>query len=125
MVCLQGTGIFDDDITEELCHQLLPFDLGQAVPAVRVFRADQVEYLYGISVILKVEAQIRVKLGFGIGDDEAFPALHALEYHIPGIGTALHAAAGTEDCHVPVHPCLFREADCFPMEFPQDDTAAF
>ena len=124
-VTLWGACVPDDDVAEELCHDLLPFDFRKAVPAVGILRVDQVKYPHSVAVLLKVEAQVCVELGFGVGDDEALPPLHALEHHVPCIGPALHAAAGPEHCHVAVHPGLFRQADCFPIQFPQDDTPAF
>ena len=116
MVAFRGAGVFDDDIGKELRHDLLPFDFCKAVPTVGIFRVDEVEHPHGIAIFLKVEAHIRVKLRLRIGDDEALPPLDALEHHISRIGAAFHAAAGAKDCHVAVHPRLFRQADCLPIQ---------
>ncbi len=121
VVAFRGAGVFDDDIGKELRHDLLSFNLRKAVPTVGIFGVDEVEHPHGIAIFLKVEAHIRVKLRFRIGDDEAFPALDALEHHISRIGAAFHAAAGAKDCHIAVHPCLFRQADCLSVQLSQDD----
>ena len=121
MITFRGAGVFDDDIGKKLCHDLLPLDFRKAVPAVGIFRVDQVEYPHGVAVFFKIEAQVCVELGFGVGDDEALPPLHALEHHVPCVGPALHAAAGPEHGHVAVHPRPLRQADRLSVQLPQDD----
>ena len=125
MVSFGRAGVLNNDIAEKLCHNLLSFDFCKTVPAVGIFRVNQVEYPYRITVFLQVQAQIRIQLGFGVGDDQAFPAFDALEYHISCISPAFHAAAGAKDRHVPVHSCLFREADGFSVQLSKDNAAAF
>ena len=120
-VTFRGACVPDDDVAEELRHDLLPFNLRQAVPAVGILRVDQVEHLYGVAVVFKIEAQVCVELGFRVGDNEALPPLHALEHHVPCVGTALHAAAGPEHGHVAVHPRPLRQADRLSVQLPQDD----
>ena len=67
VVALAGAvGVLDDDIHKELRHQLLAFHFGKAVPAVRIFRKNQVENLDTIALLPEIFAGFFIEFTFRI-----------------------------------------------------------
>ena len=124
MIAFSGAGVFDDDIGSQLSHDLLSFDFLQTVPAVGVFGIYQVEHTDNVSVILQIPGHVLIEFTFGVIDNETFSAQDALEDDISGIGPAFHRTAGSVDSYIPVHPCLFRQADGFAVPFAKNGSPA-
>ena len=59
-------GVLNDDIHKKLRHQFLPLHFGKAVPAVRIFRKNQVKNLDTIALLPQILAGFFVELTFGI-----------------------------------------------------------
>ena len=121
MIPFSRAGILDDDIRQDLSHCLRPVNLHKTVPAVGVFRVDQVETFDGIAFILQIHGHTFIEFGFRIGNDETFsrsvnPACHALENGVSDIGTALHGTAGAVNSHIPIHIGVVRQADSLAIQ---------
>src|SRR5699024_6676031 len=105
------------DWSSDVCSS----DLHKTVPAVGVFRVDQVETFDGIAFILQIHGHTFIEFGFRIGNDETFSwsvnsAGNTLEDSISDIGTALHGAAGAVDYHIPLHIGVVGQADGFAVQ---------
>ena len=48
--------VADDNVAEKLRHQLLPIDLGQAIPRIRRRGRDQIKHAHGIALIAQIGA---------------------------------------------------------------------
>ena len=121
MISFGRAGILDDDIGKDLRHRFRTVDFHQTVPAVGVFRVDQVETFDGIAFILQIHGHTFIEFGFRIGNDETFsrpvnPTGHALEDSVSDIGTALHGAAGTVDCPIPIHIGVVGKTDSLAIQ---------
>ena len=121
MIPFGRAGILDDDIGKDLSHRLRTVDLHKTVPAVGVFRVDQVEAFDSIAFLLQIHGHTFIEFGFRIGYDQAFsrpvnPTGNTLENSISDIGTALHGAAGAVDCHIPIHIGVVGQADGFAVQ---------
>ena len=55
-----ASGILDNDIHKELCHQFLSFHFRKTVPGIRVFGIDQIEHTDGIAFVTQVFAGLFV-----------------------------------------------------------------
>ena len=116
MIPFGRTGILDDDIGKDLSHRLRTVDLHETVPAVGVFRVDQVEAFDGIAFIFQIHGHAFIEFRFRIGYDQAFsrpvnPTGNTLKNGVTDIGPALHGSAGTVDCHIPIHIGVVGQAD--------------
>ena len=82
MVTPVAARIADDNIAEKLRHQLLPVDLGQAIPRIRRRGRDQIKHAHGVTLIAQIRAGFFVQFRLRITDNQrAFPR-RALQDHI-------------------------------------------
>ena len=56
VVSAVAAGVADDNVAEKLRHQLLPIDLGQAIPRIRRRGRDQIKHAHGIALIAQIGA---------------------------------------------------------------------
>ena len=70
VVALPIAGILNDHITEKLGHQLLPLNLGKAVPRVGGGGRDEIEHLHGVALVPEVGTAFFVELTLGVTDNQ-------------------------------------------------------
>ena len=125
MVSLGTASIFDDDITEKLCHQFLTIDLRQTVPGIRAGGGDQIEHLHRIALVSKILAGFFIEFRFWVTDYKRVPPGDRLENHIHTERPRLFGAAGPVHSQIPIEPGLLRDTYHLAVQLPQDDAGVF
>ena len=70
MVSPLGAGVLDDNVAEELRHQLLALDLAKAVPRVRGLGSNKIKHLHLVALRSQILARFLIKLGFRVCDNK-------------------------------------------------------
>ena len=105
-----AAGIFNNDVTKELCHQFVAFDFRKAGPGVRIFRRHQIENADSIFLVPQILAGRFIQFGFGIADNQRFTLRCCLEDTVDAVGSGFHRAAGAVYGDIPVEPAVLRHA---------------